>query len=401
MVDEIRGNRSIKGDNVDDSRVSVTCIGSSEAGCQWLVTGYAIYKLVARDPRFSADHFHPGFPSVFPVRRRAPTDGGERWRTYSGMDAPDHALHRRFVGPEFKARRVAALRPWIQMVVCRRLDHLFDERLTVDLERDFATPVAAEVIRDLLGVPKDRIDAWVRYSDILVGDGTNRSAIEVASTGFRGELAEFIACKSVAPGNDLTSRLIATYRRESAYAPEQVLEFVGAIFLAGLNSTASMIALGALTLLETPDAARSIASGDPDAVLPVVEELLRFHSIADRVTARVAMESVEIGRHTFHPGDGVVASSAAANRDPGVFSDPDIFDAGREQRNHVAFGYGPHRCLGEHLARMEIEIALSELFARFPRLALSSGYPRPGIDESRVFRGLTAPLMVTDSPSTR
>ena len=389
------------GGDAGTRRATVTWIGPGEAGGQWLVTGYDAYKLVARDHRFSADHFNPGYPSVFPVRRRESADGPRPWRTYSAMDPPDHAAHRRLVAPEFTARRIAKLRPWVQRVVRHHLDYLFEGRQTADLERDFAAPVAAEVIRGVLGVPEDRIDAWARYSGVLVGDGADRAAVAAASVGFRGELAAFIADKDAAPGADLTSGLIATYRRESGYAPEQILEFVGAIFLAGLKSTANMIALGALTLLEAPDAARSIASGEPDAAGLVVDELLRFHSIADRVTARVALEPVAIGEYTIQPGDGVVASSASANRDPAAFADPDTFSAGRACRHHVAFGYGPHRCLGEHLARLEIKVALSALFGRFPGLALAAGHPRPGIDESGIFRGLTVPLMVTGRPGGR
>lgn len=399
MAKTMREDDPIAGDDADSRRGPVARAGPGEGG-QWLVTGYEAYKQVARDPRFSADHFHPGYPSVFPVRRRAPADGQKHWRTYSGMDAPDHTAHRRRVAPEFTLRRIAELRPWVQCVVRNRLDRLFEGRETADLEWDFAACVAAEVISGVLGVPEDRINAWARYSDVLVGDGTDRSAVAAASGGFRGELAAFIADKDRVPGADLTSRLITTYRRVPGYAPEQILEFVGAIFLAGLKSTASMIALGALTLLDAPDAARSIRSGEPGAIAPVVEELLRFHSIADRVSARVAVEPVEIAGHTIFPGNGVVASSAAANRDPTVFADPDTFDPDRVCRQrHVAFGYGPHRCLGEPLARLELEVALSALFGRFPDLVLADGYSRPGIDESGVFRGLTGPLMVTRSPS--
>ena len=401
MAKTMRPDGPITGSNAATRRNPVTLIGPGEVGSQWLVTGHDMYKQFASDPRFSADHFRPGYPSVFPVRRRATADGQKVWRTYSGMDAPDHAAHRRLIAPEFAARRIAELRPWVQRVVHDRLDRLFKGHETADLEQEFAAMVAAEVISKLLGVPEDRINAWAHYSDILVGDGMDRASVAAASAGFRAELAAFIADKDATPGADLTSSLIATYRRESSYAPEQVLEFVGAIFLAGLKSTASMIAVGALTLLEASVAARLIASGEPGAIARVVDELLRFHSIADRVTARVAVEPVEIAGRTICPGDGIVVSSFAANRDPTVFADPDTFDVGRARRRHVAFGYGPHRCLGEHLARLEIEIALSALFCRFPDLALADGYPRPSIDTSAVFRRLTAPLMVSSPPSER
>jgi adenosylmethionine-8-amino-7-oxononanoate aminotransferase/cytochrome P450 len=397
---ELSAQKTVHIRPISGQREPVTCTERDGMSDQWIVTGYDAYKLVAGDPRFSADHFHPGYPSVFPVRRRAPAEG-KPWRTYSGMDAPDHAAHRRLVAPEFKVGRIAELRPWVERLISHRLDLLFQGRPIADLEREFAVPISVEVIRGVLGIPEDRIDAWTRFSDVLVGDGADRAAVAAASAGFRQELAAFIAGKNAALDTDLTSRLIATYRRESRYVPEQVLEFVGAIFLAGLRSTASMIALGALTLLEAPDAAQSIASGQPDAVAPVVDELLRFHSIADRVTARVALEPVDICGHQIHSGDGVVASTASANRDPAVFDDPNTFDPRRSRSQHVAFGYGPHRCLGEQLARLEIEMALSALFSRFPGLVLATGHPRPGIDESGIFRSLNAPLMVTNLGARR
>lgn len=372
----------------------VTGAGSNTFATNWLVSGYDAYKLVSRDPRFSADYLHPNYPSVFPVRRRAPETGPKPLRTYSGMDPPEHAAHRRFVAPEFKAERVAELRPWVRGLVDDRLDLLFSGRQIADLVRDFAAPISADVILRLLGVPSDKSVDWVAYAHILAGDGADRAAVAAASAGFRRQLAEFIAEKGAVASADLTGRLLATYRREQGNSPEQVLEFVGSIFLAGFKSTTSMIALGAMTLMDVPDAARSVASDESGAAAAVVDELLRFHSVADRVTARVALEQVEIAGCKIQPGDGVVASTVGANRDPTEFVDPNTFDAGRDCRHHVAFGYGPHRCLGEHLAQMEIEVALTGLFRRFPNLTLAAGHPRPEIDESGIFRGLAAPLMV-------
>lgn len=391
----------IPGDPADRSGDPIVLTRPNEVGAQWLVTGYEAYKLVARDRRFSADHFHPGYPSVFPVRRQTPPDGSVPWRTYSGMDAPAHGCHRRLVAPEFTARRVATLRPWLRRLVRHRLNQMFQRQDSADLERDFAVPVAAEVICGLLGVPKNRIEAWGKYSEVLVGDGKDQAAVAGASTGFRRELADFVGRKERVPGPDLTSRLIGTYRRESHYASEQILELVGSVFLAGMNSTASMIALGALTLIDVPEAAGAITLDEPGSSESCVDELLRFHSVADRVTARVALEAVRIGRHTIRPGEGVVASSAAANRDPSVFTNPDVVDACRTSASHVAFGYGPHRCLGEHLARLEIQVALSALFGRYPGLTLADGHPRPRVDNSRVFRGFAEPLMVSSPNGLR
>jgi cytochrome P450 len=392
-----QGNPIIAGGGRRRSSMKWAMFGETTGS--WVAIGYNTFKQVARDPRFSSNHFHPNFPSVFPMQRGAARKMQKEWRTYSGMDVPEHTAHRRKVAPEFTARRIAELRPWVQNIVQERLDRLFKGHENVDLKLSFAGPVASEVICGLLGVSGRRIETWIQHSAILLGDGADRSRVASASAEFREDLGRFVAEKDAAPGTDLTSHLIAEYRRESIYCQEQIREFVGAIFLAGFESTASMIALGALTLLDTPEAVRAIASGVPGVTKRVVDELLRFHSIADLVTARVAVDTVEIAGCTILKGDGVVASTAAANRDPSVFTDPDAFDIGRVSRPHVAFGYGPHRCLGEHLARLEIEVALSALFTQFPHLSIADSHPKPEIATSGVFRGLAAPLIVTSKPS--
>ncbi len=360
----------------------------------WLVSGYEAFKRITRDPRFSADHFNPGYPSVFPVKRRHATGDPPPLRTYSGMDPPCHGFHRRMVSNEFAYRRCEALRPWIRGYVERRLDDLFAVSNPADLVTDYAEPIASEVICSLLGLPCDARSEWTALSRQLVGNGRDRAAVASSSKRFRLLVARFVANKEIDRGDDLTSRLIQKYEDASRYDSAQIVEFIGAIFLAGLHSTASMIVFGALTLLDHPEAARSIATGDEDALSSTVNELLRFHSIADRVTARVALEDVVIEGQRIAAGEGVVASSAGANMDPSMFECPELFDPARRARHQMSFGYGRHRCLGEHLARVEIAVALAELFSRYTDLALAEGFHRPWIDESCVFRRLKGPLMV-------
>jgi cytochrome P450 len=131
-----------------------------------------------------------------------------------------------------------------------------------------------------------------------------------------------------------------------------------------------MISLGALALLQRPEE-REQLSESPDAMPAAVEELLRFFSIADSAMSRVATEDVELGGETIRAGEGVIVLTASANHDPGMFADPDELDLTRGGRHHVAFGYGAHQCLGQNLARMELQITFETLFRRIPGLQLA------------------------------
>ena len=142
------------------------------------------------------------------------------------------------------------------------------------------------------------------------------------------------------------------------------------LLVAGHETTASVISLGVITLLEHAEQLERFRS-DPDVVPGAVEELLRYLSIIDSGPQRIAAEDIEIGGVHVDAGDGIVISSSLANRDPDAFPDPDRFDIARTPNHHLAFGYGVHQCLGQNLARMELRIALPALFERIPSLRLA------------------------------
>ncbi|RDI34771.1 cytochrome P450 [Lentzea flaviverrucosa] len=146
------------------------------------------------------------------------------------------------------------------------------------------------------------------------------------------------------------------------------------MLLAGHETTANMIALGTLALLEHPDQlARLRESDDPAFVSSAVEELLRYLHITHNGRRRVALQDVEIAGETIRAGEGVIMAGDIGNRDPSVFPDPDRLDLGRNPRQHVAFGFGVHQCLGQPLARMELQVVYSTLYRRIPALRLATG----------------------------
>jgi cytochrome P450 len=172
------------------------------------------------------------------------------------------------------------------------------------------------------------------------------------------------------PGDDLISRMITNQVKVGNLGKDELLHILQLLLVGGFDTTANMIALGTLTLLNHPDQL-ALLRDDPSLVNSAVEELLRYLSVAHQVAFRLATDDIELGAQCIHAGEGVIAPIAAANRDPEVFADPDKFDITRDARRHVAFGFGLHQCLGQPLARIELQVVFSKLFVRFPHLRLA------------------------------
>jgi cytochrome P450 len=186
---------------------------------------------------------------------------------------------------------------------------------------------------------------------------------------FYGEL---IIQKEAEPGDDIISRLIDRYQQAGIYDRTMLMGLVALMVTGGHETTANMITLSALALLEQPGQLELLKK-DWSLMPGAVEEFLRYFSVASEFTGyRGALEDIEIGGVVIRKGDGVIALASAANRDPEVFADPNQLDVERSARHHTAFGFGPHACIGQNLARMELDIALVTLFTRLPGLALAT-----------------------------
>jgi cytochrome P450 len=184
-------------------------------------------------------------------------------------------------------------------------------------------------------------------------------------------LGKLVTEKEAAPPDDLLGRQILKLREEGTYQHDALVSTAFLLLLAGHETTANMISLGTLALLEHPDQLATVKA-DPGKTADAVEELLRYFTIVDLATGRVCVEDAEVGGVTIRAGEGVLALGYAANRDPRAFENPDTFDIERGARHHVAFGFGPHQCLGQNLARMELQIVFDTLFRRVPGLELAA-----------------------------
>ncbi|TWV53531.1 cytochrome P450 [Streptomyces misionensis] len=327
----------------------------------WLITGHAEGRALLADPRLSSDWGHPVFPVVV---RRTEGRGGLAFPLI-GVDDPLHARQRRMLIPSFGVKRMNAIRPRLQDLVDRLLDDMLANGPVVDLVSAFALPVPSMAICELLGVPYGDHDFFEECSRDFVGAATSGEA-DAAFAQLYTYLHGLVAKKQAEPGDGLLDELIARQLEEGGLDHDEVVMIALVLLVAGHETTVNAIALGALTLMQHPEQIDVLLS-DPDAVPRAVEELLRFTSVSDYLV-RMATEEIEVGGETVRAGDAVLVSITLMNRDATAYQDPDVFDARRNARHHVGFGHGIHQCLGQNLARAELEIALGSLFARIPGL---------------------------------
>ena len=355
----------------DQSAAAAVSLPDGRPG--WLVTKHEYVRQLLVDPRLSSDRAHPGFPSVVPGLASMKNEG---IGSLSWEDPPEHTAHRRLVAAEFTVRRTQELRPRIQAIVDKYVGELMECDRPADLVQRLSLPVPALVVAELLGVPEaDHEYFTVRACELAQpADGGSHQLLQrKAFAELREYIGELFAAKVREPGSDVVSRLITRSRQDGEFDADMLLGLAKLLLVAGHQSTANMISLGVVALLEHPDQLARVVS-DPAAAKNAVEELLRFFSVSDFVTSRVALEDIEIGDVVIPAGQGVIASNCAANRDPEVFADPDVLDIDRPNRKHVAFGYGAHQCIGQHLARVELEIVFTTLFTRMPDLRLAVPY---------------------------
>lgn len=329
----------------------------------WLVTGYAEQRAVLADPRVSADTDRPGYPHLTP-----PTPGGVKLG-FLRMDDPEHARLRRMVTGSFSVRRVRAMRETTQKIVDDLLDTMIAGPGPVDFVEAFALPVPSLVISELLGVPYDDHQFFQVNSKTIIKRGVTTEERATAGKALFGYLDELVGRKIAEPGEDLLSDL--GRRVSSNELTRQEATQIGVLLLlAGHETTANVIALGTLALLEHPDQLELLRAGDdPDLVTSAVEELLRYLNITHNGMQRVATEDIEIAGTVVQAGEGLLMLNEIGNRDPAAFPDrPNTLDITRDARHHVAFSFGVHQCLGQPLARMELQVVFSTLFKRIPTL---------------------------------
>ncbi|MEW2402534.1 cytochrome P450 [Streptomyces sp. NPDC046862] len=335
----------------------------SNGATAWVVTRYEDARAALADPRITAD------ARLYPELR---TDSRHLPPAFPRMDGPDHARIRRMLTGDFTVKRVAAMRPHIEELVGGFLDEMITTGAPADLVRAYALPVPSLVISLLLGVPYTDHEFFQKHSNTLISLTTPLDEKTAARSALFGYVLDLVARKEREPGDDLISRLLTDRVATGELSREDVAMNSMILLFAGHETTANMIALSTLTLLRNPEqAARIRDTDDPAVAAKAVEELLRYLTIAQDKINRVATEDLIIGGQQVRAGDLLTISLSAANRDPSFLDHPDVLDITRETRGHLAFGNGAHQCLGQQLARAELQIALPALFRGIPGLRLA------------------------------
>jgi cytochrome P450 len=344
----------------------------------WLVTRYDDIVAVLRDPRISADRVSDYVTAgLTPEDRTIMTPAFEllaRWMVF--RDPPEHTRLRRLVGRAFTPRAVERLQPRIQWIVDELLDGL-GKAGHADLVTDFAHPLPAIVIAEMLGVPagdRELFRGWsAELASLVFG------ALDQPDRYRRGHQALFeliayferlIERDRADPAGNLVTALVRAGDDVDGLSPEEVVATCILLLFAGHTTTTDLLGNAFLALLEHPDQ-RQALERDPSLVPSAVEECVRFDGNA-KVAIRSVREGVELRGRALDPGQRVLLALASANRDPERFAEPDRFDVTRTENRHLGFGSGIHYCLGAPLARMEAEIAISSLLRRFPRLRLAT-----------------------------
>ncbi len=330
----------------------------------WFVTRHADIRSLLMDRRTSADAAHPAYPA----QNAALTLVRKEYQVFAQMDPPEHTAERRLLAGEFSVRRVEALRPKVQAIVDDVVGSLAEKPGAADLVQDFAMPLPCRVICTLLGVPqKDQrsIQAWA--ATITSHRTTREQAAQLTREFCDGYLTDLVRSKDAAPADDLLSRLVVEHMRPGTITERKVVSLARLLLTAGHESTTGTLAVGMAALLYHPEQLALLRS-DPSLIESAVEEILRYTDVTHSGRLRTAREDIEIGGVTIRAGEAIIMHQPTANRESGVFADPHRFDITRNPRQHLAFGMGIHGCIGQPLARMELQLGIATLVAKLPGL---------------------------------
>jgi cytochrome P450 family 142 subfamily A polypeptide 1 len=311
--------------------------------------------------------------------RRAPRPHGTPLPMMISMDDPDHQRRRSLINRGFTPRRIAEMEPKVADM-CRRIVDRVCEQGTADFVWDVAAPLPLMVIADLLGFDEDAQDDLLTWSDDMIRATTLDASQEVqeralvAMLGFRELQKRVIDERRAEPRDDLITTLCQAEVDGHRLDDESIVQETLLVLIGGDETTRHVITDGMLALLRFPEQ-RAALAGDLDARLPTaVEELLRWVSPVKNM-ARTVDGEVEIRGQQLHDGDQVMLFYPSANRDEDVFEAPQQLDLTREPNPHLAFGFGPHFCLGASLARLELRLMFREVLARLPDLQLATEDP--------------------------
>lgn len=361
-------------------------------GTAWLATRYDDVRRLLAHPGISADARHPHFPALGAGEREA----AAAHRPFIRMDPPDHTAVRRMLQGTFTVRRAQEMRPAIQKIVDEALTAMLAATPPADLVTVYANRVATETICHLLGIiAPDDLAFFRRVTAVTGARASTAEQIGDALGQLFALLNRVVDDKIKDQGEDLISRLVSGPLAEGRISRQDLLTQIGITLNAGHETTRSMISLGVLALLHHPGQLAQLRQ-DPTLLPGAVDELLRYLSVADTIPLRVALTDIPVGTQTIRAGEAVIASLGSANRDPAAFEAPDTLDIHRADNRHLALGHGVHQCIGAHLGRLELELALGGLIDRIPTLRLAGELADLPLRQTNSIFGVESMLVTWD-----
>ena len=364
----------------------------------WVLTRYEDVRRVCLDTRMSSDRLRPFFatlPSAEAARIGELIRYLTLWMVF--RDPPEHTRLRRLASKVFNVRSMHALRPNVEALTAWLLDQI-GGRGEFDFIAEFAGPLPALVIMDMLGAPRGELARLKRLSDemaLFIGSARDSpekyARAESATQEMAGLFRDLIAARRAAPRRDLLSELVALEDAGDRLSEDELVATCILLLFAGHETTTHHLANGLATLLRFPRELEQLR-GEPSLAPAAVEELLRYDGpIGAQV--RIVQEAQDFHGRTLRAGERVFLLMNAANRDERAYPDPDRLDLGRNGVPHLTFGFGMHICLGFPLARLEGQVALPAVLKRWRRIEPAGG--KPEWIDSMVIRGMQAmPLRV-------
>ncbi|CAH0022218.1 unnamed protein product [Clonostachys rhizophaga] len=362
----------------------VTLFDGSQA---WLAVKYEDVCKISTDTRLSKERTRPGFPELSAGGKAA----AKNKPTFVDMDSPAHMNQRGMVEPFFVKEKIEAMKPYIQRTIDGLLDSMIAKGCAepVDLVENFALPVPSYIIYTILGVPFADLEYLTAQNAIRSNGSATAQEASLANQELLDYLAKLVDQRLEAPQNDLVSKLVVEQLRNGHIEKSDAVQIAFLLLVAGnatmvnminlvgllfepLTSAADVLDQGVVVLRQHPEHYEALKA-DPSLVPGFVQELCRYHTGSSLAMKRVAKVDVEIGGKTIRAGEGIIAANASANRDESIFPNPDEFDIHRDFAGHDAlgFGFGPHRCIAEHLAIIELELVFTTLLRRLPNLKVS------------------------------
>jgi cytochrome P450 len=342
----------------------------------WAAFGYAECTSILKDPRLSVKRTGAFLLALPEEQRPEFTELAHLlslWMLF--IDAPAHSRLRKLMNKGFSPVAVESLRQQIEAIVDRMLEPL-RHASEAELMHEIAHPLPVRVIAEMLGIPDTMQDQLVQWSDaIATFFGSPHRTLEKIRSAHQAVIAlteyfrDVVARRRQQKGNDLISLLLKIEEDGEVLTEEELYAQCVMLLFGGHETTRNLIGNGMYTLLRHPEELSKLRER-PEMIRTAVEELLRYESPVQN-TARIAKEEVEICNVRLSQGEVIAVMLGSANRDPQQFKDPSRLDLSRLNNAHLAFGAGPHFCIGNQLARLEAQVAILKMTQEFPRMRLT------------------------------